>query len=61
MGPAKSRSEPIPLRREVRCTCGHRVFDGVVVKSRVVRVLPIGAEALCRCKAWVRVPLTYTA
>lgn len=56
-------SEPNPvetLRPIVRCECGHKIFDGIVIKSRVVRVLPKGAEALCRCKRWVKVPLTYS-
>lgn len=47
-------------RPAVRCQCGHTLFDGVVVKSRVVRLFPLGgAEALCRCKRWITVPLTY--
>lgn len=47
-------------RRRVVCTCNHTVFDGIVIKSRVVRLLPRGgAEALCRCKNWVPVPVTY--
>ena len=51
--------EPAP-RAVVRCTCGHTIFDGIVVKSRVVRVLPTGpCEALCRCKRWLPVPLGY--
>ncbi len=47
-------------RKRVVCTCNHAVFDGIVIKSRVVRLLPRGgAEALCRCKNWVAVPVTY--
>ena len=48
-------------RQTVRCgTCHHQLFDGIVVRSRIVRLLPRGgAEAMCRCKAWLRVPLTY--
>ncbi|WP_293001940.1 hypothetical protein [Nevskia sp.] len=47
-------------RQRVVCVCNHTIFDGVVIKSRVVRLLPRGgAEALCRCKAWVAVPVTY--
>ena len=47
-------------RLRVRCVCDHVLFDGVVVRSRVVRLLPRGgAEALCRCKRWQLVPLTY--
>ena len=48
-------------RRRVMCVCNHVIFDGIVIKSRVVRLLPRGgAEALCRCKAWVTVPVTYS-
>jgi hypothetical protein len=44
----------------VQCVCGHRLFDGIVVRSRVVRLLPRGgAEALCRCKRWQSVPVSY--
>lgn len=47
-------------REQVRCVCSHLIFDGLVVKSRVVRLLPRGgAEALCRCKRWLAVPLSY--
>lgn len=49
------------LRAEVRCgACKAVLFDGLVIKSRVVRVLNSGAEAKCRCKAWVPVPVTYS-
>jgi len=58
---ALSRDEAHSVdRRPVKCECGHRVFDGIVIKSRVVRLLPKGgAEALCRCRRWVMVPATY--
>lgn len=47
-------------RQTVRCACGHQVFDGIVVRSRVVRFPPRGlAEAMCRCKRWVAVPVQY--
>lgn len=48
-------------RPGVRCgTCLREIFDGLVVTSRVVRVLPDGStEAKCRCKRWVTVPLRY--
>lgn len=50
------------LRPPVRCpACRFVVFDGLVVKSRVLRVLARGAEAKCRCKTWVSLPLAYTA
>lgn len=50
-------------RPEVRCgNCTSVVFDGLVIKSRCVRVLPVGAEAMCkRCKKWVKVPVSYAA
>ena len=47
-------------RPMVKCQCGHTLFDGIVVKARVVRLLPRGGgEALCRCKRWVVVPVSY--
>ena len=48
------------IRPVVKCICQHKIFDGLVIKSRVIRVLPDGAEALCRCKKWVKVPLRYS-
>ncbi len=50
-----------PERPEVRCPCGAVLFDGTVIKSRVVRLFPGGGgEALCkRCKKWAKVPITY--
>lgn len=51
---------PVAERPEVRCDCGRVIFDGIAVRARVVRALPRGgAEAKCRCKRWVLVPLTY--
>lgn len=51
---------PVAERPEVRCDCGRTIFDGVAVRARVVRALPRGgAQAKCRCKRWVPVPLTY--
>jgi DNA replicative helicase MCM subunit Mcm2 (Cdc46/Mcm family) len=51
-----------PIRPAVHCGCKHVVFDGLVIKSRVVRVLPKGAEAKCkRCGQWVSVPVTYSS
>ena len=43
------------------CGCGRVIFDGVVIKTRVLRVRPDGqAEVKCRdCKGWVTVPLAY--
>lgn len=48
-------------RPSVRCQgCRKVVFDGLVVRARVVRVLPSGqAEAKCHCKRWLLVPLRY--
>jgi len=59
--PAGDLQNTLGPRQTVKCDCGHFVFDGIVVKSRVVRLLPRGgAEALCRCKRWVLVPLSYS-
>jgi len=44
----------------VKCPKCHKIiFDGDVIKSRIVKVLPTGAEAKCSCKSWVSVPLVY--
>jgi len=49
-------------RKAVKCPhCGHTLFDGLVIKSRVVRLTPRGAEAKCPCKAWVAMPMRYDA
>lgn len=49
-----------PERARVRCAaCGHVVFDGNAIKSRVVVVSETGAQAKCRCKRWVSVPIVY--
>ncbi|PHS23484.1 MAG: hypothetical protein COA83_09605 [Methylophaga sp.] len=49
------------LRPQVRCPhCRSVIFDGLVIKSRIIRVLFCGAEAKCYCKAWVVVPLVYS-
>jgi hypothetical protein len=39
----------------VTCECGHRIYDGVVIRSRCID--PRKGTALCRCKRWVRVPI----
>lgn len=53
-------TSPVPMAPVACACCGHVVFDGIVIKSRVVRLLPRGgAEAKCRCKRWVAVPATY--
>ncbi len=41
----------------VTCKCGHKIFDGEVVRSRCVKVHE--SMALCRCKEWVSVPICY--
>ncbi len=59
--PGEQSASVESLRPEVRCgNCNRKVFDGVVIKARLVRVLPRGAEAKCpQCKGWVGVPVTY--
>lgn len=37
--------------------CGYTLFDGEVVRSRVVK--PLQGTALCKCKKWVPVPISY--
>lgn len=37
------------------------LFDGLVIRSRVIRLLPRGAEAKCKCKRWLAVPVAYAA
>jgi len=51
------------LRPEVKCpNCRKTIFDGDVIKSRIVRVLANGTEAKCaNCKTWVSLPLIYSA
>lgn len=49
-----------PKPKPVVCSCGRTVFDGEVIKSRAVKIFPVPV-ALCRCKAWVKVPIQYTA
>ncbi len=49
-----------PLRHPVRCTCGHLIFDGAAIKSRVVLLDTAGGKAKCRCKRWVSVPVVYS-
>lgn len=58
-------TEPPPQgtgpRAIIKHPCGHKIFDGEAIKSRVLKVLPSGeCVALCRCKAWVQVPLVYS-
>ena len=56
----RRQGDVAPPRKPVECACGHRIFDGEVIRARVVRLLGRGAEAKCRCKRWVAVPLTYS-
>jgi hypothetical protein len=59
-GAVGSSAAALGPRKTVQCVCGHRLFDGIVIRSRVVRMLARGgAEALCRCKRWQAVPVTY--
>lgn len=44
----------------VDCECGFRIFDGEVIRSRVVKLFPVPV-AKCRCREWVRVPVVYFA
>lgn len=48
-------------RPEVRCeNCDFVIFDGLIIKGRIVRVMREGAEAKCkRCRSWTPVPVTY--
>lgn len=59
MAAEPARAEVAPLRPAVRCGCGHVIFDGEVIRARAVKVLARGAEAKCRCKEWVAVPVSY--
>ncbi|MTI12106.1 hypothetical protein [Sansalvadorimonas verongulae] len=44
-----------PVKDEVICPkCDHRIWDGEVIRSRCVKLRD--GVALCRCKAWVKVP-----
>lgn len=38
--------------------CEHRIYDGEVVRSRCVRLHE--GRALCRCKAWLVVPIRHS-
>ncbi|MFZ5658754.1 MAG: hypothetical protein ACOY5C_02730 [Pseudomonadota bacterium] len=52
--------EPLPAaRQEVVCECGFRLFDGEVIRARVVKLGDHGAYAKCRCKRWVGVPVSF--
>lgn len=51
------RSVPASIA-PVSCACGRVIFDGAVITTRVLRLFP-RAEAKCRCKRWVPVPVAY--
>ena len=58
--PAALKTIDPPTRPKVRCQqCGHVIFDGDAIKSRVVILDTPNARAKCRCKAWVSVPVVY--
>ncbi|MGE0487298.1 MAG: hypothetical protein AB7Q81_24300 [Gammaproteobacteria bacterium] len=47
---------PIATRKD--CLCGFTMYDGEVIRSRVVRVrTDARLEGKCRCKRWVALPL----
>lgn len=49
------------IRPPVNCpVCRTTLFDGLVIKSRIVRLTATGGEAKCRCKRWVPLPIAYT-
>lgn len=49
-------------RQPIRCPhCGKAVFDGDVIKSRVLKIFASHSEAKCQCKTWVKIPLVYEA
>lgn len=54
-----TQPEAAPPRQPIDCPCGWRIFDGEVIRARVVRLVGHGVEAKCRCKEWLRVPLWY--
>jgi len=40
------------------CECGFRIWDGEVVRSRVLRIREDDHfEAKCRCKRWLSIPV----
>jgi len=42
---------------QVKCECGHVVYDGEAIKSRCVKPGKVTSVALCKCKRWVSVPI----
>lgn len=43
----------------VICTCGYVLYDGEVIRTRVIKLHE--QTALCRCKRWVGVPVEYSS
>ena len=58
---AKQHDYSIPANADdsVTCECGHKIYDGEVVRSRCIKLHT--GEALCRCKTWVKVPVAKKA
>lgn len=54
--PANQKKTIKPVET-VTCVCGHKIYDGEVVRSRCVKLHE--GQALCRCKKWVGVPVAY--
>lgn len=52
-------TEPVALRPPVRCQCGAVIFDGQLVRARVIKLHGQQALAKCKCKRWLPVPLQY--
>jgi len=49
-----TQSTPQPIV----CECGFRIWDGEVVRSRVLRIREDEHfEAKCRCKRWIELPV----
>lgn len=44
----------------IQCECGFKIWDGEVVRSRVLRIRADGwFEAKCRCKRWIPLPVRF--
>ena len=57
-----ANAERIPSLRDpqmVACECGFVIFDGEVIRARVVKFVGQGAAAKCRCKRWVPLPFIH--
>lgn len=45
----------------ITCECGFKIWDGEVVRSRVLRIRPDGYfDAKCKCKRWIKLPVTFS-